>query len=183
MSRASQLFIGNGQRSVWSELNMENAIRELASIYTEEMALKARKHIVDKAWDDPLPYDVQDFKHRFKNAMILLRSDSCTADDKEVFIESVFRAELRILLHQIVEIKRLDVHQAEDVCQEILVNLFKRILSDHNGQCDPSRKEKRAFQVSDDDYRSFIFYCMKSIKNFGSQKYKTNIHYTMEEYT
>ncbi|GMT49789.1 MAG: hypothetical protein IEMM0008_1328 [bacterium] len=182
MSRVSQLSIGNCQ-SVWPKLNMENAIRELASIYTEETALKARKCIVDKVWDDPLTSDVQDFKSRFKDAMVALRSNVCTANDKEVFIDSVFRAELRILLHQIVEIKGLDVHRAEDICQEILVNLFKRILSDRDSRNSSPKKERKPFQVSGDDYRSFVFYCMKSIKNFGSQKYQANIHYTMEEYT
>lgn len=156
---------------------MSKSIPNLAEIYDESMALLARTKIVEKKWEhNDLPPKVLDFKQRFQSALIHLRSDNCSYEDKYLFLDLVFRSELRILVHQIVEIKRLDLFKAEDVCQDLLINLFKRIIPSDEG------KEK-TFQLFEDDYKSFVFYCLKMIKNFGSQQYQTEIKYTVKEYS
>ncbi|MDH4127854.1 MAG: hypothetical protein OEV44_03810 [Spirochaetota bacterium] len=163
---------------------MDNAIRDLALIYTEKLALKARKYLVDKLWNNPsdLPKDVIKFKDLFKSALVLIKTNECTVEEKQMFLESIFRSELRILLHQIVEIKRLDIQKAEDVCQEILINLFKQIIPDFGSIEKSYRKDKKETSFFNDDYKSFVFYCLKTIKNYGSNQFKAKIHFKIEEF-
>ena len=161
---------------------MKNAIQELAIIYTEQIALKSRKCILNNLWDIPsdLPKDVTIFKNLFSKSLSLIRTSKCTEEDKHIFFESVFKGELRILLHQIVEIKRLDIQKAEDVCQDILISLFKKLLPDSNEKS--YGKGKKELSFSNDDYKSFVFYCLKVIKNYGSNQLNTKIQYKIEEF-
>ena len=163
---------------------MDKPIEKLFALYSEEIALKARKCIVNKVWDIPeqMPYEVVEFKSLFKESLIYLRSKNCTVKDKQLFLEAIFRGELRILLHNIVDIKHLDVDKAEDVCQDIIISLFKRLLSDSENSEKIYQKQKKELIFSGDDYKSFVFYCLKSIKNFGKNKFKTKIQYTIEEF-
>ncbi|MDH5681865.1 MAG: hypothetical protein OEZ36_09770 [Spirochaetota bacterium] len=162
---------------------MTNPIRELASIYTEELALRARKCIVGRIWEKPelLPDSVREFKSLFTESLAFLRHEDCCSEDKREFLEAVFNAELRILLHQIVEIKRLAIDEAEDICQEILISLFRRLIPDTYGLDEMIERDKDEFRVQDDDYKSFILYCLKAIKNSGT-RYQTKIKYSIEEY-
>ena len=158
---------------------MGKPINQLTTIYNEKLALKARKAIIQKLWDSPreLPDEVRTFKETFHDALIYLRTKECTLHEKELFCEAVFNSELRILLYEIIEIKKIEIDKAEDVCQEIIINLLKRLLPDED-----NKKKKKEMRFSDDDYKSFVFYCLRVIKNYGKNQYKTKIVYSVEEY-
>ncbi len=164
---------------------MKNPINELYTIYTEKIALKARKSIVQKNWHkrDLLAEGVQDFKRLFQESLVYIRSQDCSIEDKQLFIESIFRGELRILIHEIIQVKQIPAYEAEDVCQDILTNLFKRLLSSTEDGESGLRKSKKEFQFIDDDYKSFVFYCLKIIKNHGNADYQTKIHFTVQEFS
>ncbi len=179
--RANNLSLRSFQNLKRNGYEMDNVIQDLTSIYTEEISLSARKCIIKNIWDnvDKLPEQVIVFKDLFKRALRHIRSGQCTPEDKYQFLEAIFNGELRILLHEVIEIKRIDYQNAEDICQDILISIFQRVVGDKDVS---SIRGNNDFQILDDDYKSFVFYCLKVIKNHGNQKYRTNIRYKVEEY-
>jgi hypothetical protein len=163
---------------------IKNPIQKLKPLYTEAIASQARNKIVNGDWekDDILPREVRLFKKAFKDSLFFLRQPGCKREHKTMFIECIFRAELRILLYQVVNIKKMPVEDAEETCQEIIIALMKRILGNDDNP-DPDAKPVKVYKLEKDDYKSFVYYCLQIIKNYRMEELETVVDIYVEEYS
>jgi len=163
----------------------KNPIQMLRKYYSERTAMAARNKIVDGGWEntESLSKDLKTFKRAFRDALEFLRNPDCKRSDKSLFIELLFRAELRILLYQIVKVKNMSKEEAEETCQEILIALFKRLVGNEDDRgCEENYSSKPLYQLQTDDYRSFVYYCFQTIKNYGMEQLETILNMTVDEY-
>lgn len=158
---------------------MADPIKDLSKVYTEKISMQARKSIINGEWDNEagLKAPLLDFKKKFSQALVFLRNPNCTRAAKTKFLESVYRAELRVLLYEIISIKKIPHEEAEDVCQEIIIALLKRLV----GSGDTETSNVKVYSLSQDDYKAFVYYCLQSIKNYGYDDMETIVDISVEE--